>query len=281
MAVIRPAAVLALVLITSCNIFRRQPESAPSPTRRARVEGRGQGQGQINTTRSLVRAMQARYGSRWFSTLTFVQQNTRSKAGGGQERTRWAEYVSVPGKLRIEFLPWTMRSGVLYESGRVHTFDNGRRIDSRSQDNPLLLLTADIYALSVETAVARLQESGIATRRFSEARWRGRPAYVIGAESGDLTSTQAWIDADRMVVVRWIERESVRGRGRAIITDTHFENYRTVSGYPVAHEIVVHRDGRPFWRATYTNVKVNVALSPSLFNPIRWRDAPRPSQSVE
>jgi hypothetical protein len=275
MAVIRPAAVLVLVLITSCNIFRRQPEAAPSPTRRARVER----QGQINTTRSLVRAMQARYGRRWFSTLTFVQQNTRSKAGGGQERSRWAEYVSVPGKLRIEFLPWTMRSGVLYESGRVHTFDNGRRIDSRSQDNPLLLLTADIYALQIETAVARLQVSGIATRRFSEARWRGRPVYVMGAESGDLTSTQAWIDADRMVVVRWIERESARGR--AIITDTHFENYRTVSGYPVAHEIVVHRDERPFWRAVYTNVRVNVALSPSLFNPIRWRDAPRPSQSVE
>jgi hypothetical protein len=274
-AVIRPAAVLALVLITSCNVFRRQPESAPSPTRRARVER----EGQINSTRSLVRAMQAHYGRRWFSTLTFVQQNTRSKAGGGQERTRWAEYVSVPGKLRVEFLPWTMRSGVLYESGRVHTFDNGRRIDSRSQDNPLLLLTADVYALPVETAVARLQESGIATRRFSEARWRGRRVYVIGAESGDLTSTQAWIDADRMVVVRWIERESVRGR--AIVTDTHFENYRTVSGYPVAHEIVVHRDGRPFWRAEYTNVKVNVALSPSLFSPTRWRDAPRPSQSVE
>jgi hypothetical protein len=223
--------------------------------------------------------MQARYGRRWFSTLTFVQQNTRSRAGGGQERTRWAQYVSVPGKLRIEFLPWTTRSGVLYESGRVHTFDNGRRIDSRQQDNALLLLTADIYALPIETALAQLQESGIATRRFSEARWRGRRVYVIGAESGNMTSTQAWIDADRMIVVRWLERESVRGR--AIITDTHFENYRTVSGYPVAHEIVVHRDGRPFWRAAYTNVRVNVALSPSLFNPTRWRDAPRPSQAVE
>jgi hypothetical protein len=273
--VIRRAVVLGLVLLASCNVFRRQPEPGPSPTRRARVEQ----QGQINSTRSLVQAMQARYGRRWFSTLTFVQNNTRLKAAGGQERSRWAEYVSVPGKLRVEFLPWTMRSGVLYESGRVHTFDNGRRIDSRSQDNPILLLTADIYALPVETAVARLQESGIAIRRFSEARWRGRRAYVIGAESGNLTATQAWIDADRMVVVRWIERESVRGR--AIITDTHFENYRTVSGYPLAHEIVVHRDGRPFWRAEYTNVRVNVALSPSLFNPVRWRDAPRPSQAAE
>ena len=275
MAVIRPAAVLALVLITSCNLFRREPESAPTPTRRTRVER----QDQINTTRSLVRAMQAQYGRRWFSTMTFVQQNTRSRAGGGQERTRWAQYVSVPGKLRVEFLPWTTRSGVLYERGRVHTFDNGRRIDSRRQDNALLLLTADIYALPLETALAQLQRSGITTRRFSEARWRGGRVYVMGAESGNMTSTQAWIDAERMVVVRWIERESLRGR--AIITDTHFDNYRSVSGYPVAHQIVVHRDGQAFWRAAYTNVRVNVPLSPSLFNPTRWRDAPRPTQSVE
>jgi hypothetical protein len=268
-------AVMMLLLLTGCNVFRSQPETGPTSPRRGRVER----QGEVNSVRSLLRAMQSRYGRRWFSTMTFVQHNTRSRAGGGQDRTRWAQYVSVPGRLRIEFLPWTMRSGVLYEGGRVHTFDNGRRIDSRRQDNALLLLTADVYALPIETAVALLQEAGISTRRFSEARWRGRRVYVMGAQAGDLTSSQAWIDADRLVVVRWIERETVRGR--AIITDTHFENYRTVSGYPIAHEIVVHRDGRPFWRASYANVRVNVALSPSLFDPARWRDAPRPTQPAE
>jgi hypothetical protein len=93
----------------------------------------------IQTGRDLLAAMHARYDGRWFRTLSFLQNNTLYSATGGEQRTQWLEHMSVPGKLRIDYLPLANHSGVLYESGQVHVFDNGRRVQSQPGVNPLLL----------------------------------------------------------------------------------------------------------------------------------------------
>lgn len=263
----------ALLLVAgSCQIFQRVP-SDPGRTTEARRDTRASAS--VTSSAELFRAIRARYGGRWYSTLSFTGENTRWTTTGRQTTNRWAEYVSVPGKLRIEFLPWSSQSGVLFEGGEVHTFDNGRRIDSRSQAHPLLILTADIYALSPDAGLAALRNLGVATQRFRATTWRGVRVYVVGGERGDTTSTQAWFEAERLVPVRWIQRET--RDGRTSVGDTRLGNYRRVGGYLVPHEITGFRDGQRVLRESYRNVRVNPTLSPQLFDPARWRDAPRPA----
>lgn len=260
------AAVL-LLGASSCQLFRRAPDTAAEPSAQPRPVAA------VTSSAALFSAIRARYGGTWYRTLAFTGENTRWSPAGQQTRSRWAEYVSVPGRLRIEFLPWSSQSGVLFEGGRVHTFDGGRRIDTRQQRHPLLLLTADIYVSSAEAGLAAVRELGVATQRFRETTWRGRRVYVVGGERGDTTSTQAWFDAQTLLPVRWIQSE--RRNGGVSVGDTHLLNYRRVGGFPIAHEVVGYRDGRRALREVYTGVRVNPDLSPLLFDPARWRDAPR------
>ena len=263
------SAVAVIAGSSSCQLFRRASDTSAEPSRRAPSAGA------VTTSASFFSALQNRYGGSWYRTLTFTGENTRWDTQGRATRNRFAEYVSVPGRLRIEFLPWSNRSGVLFESGRVHVFDNGQLLDSRSQRHPVLLLTADIYAMPSESALSALRDLGVATQRFRQTTWQRRPIYVIGAERGDTTSTQVWFDAETFIPLRWIQSE--RTGGQLTVGDTRFLNYRRVGGYPIPHEIMGYRDGRRALREVYSGVRVNPQLSAQLFDPARWRDAPRPS----
>jgi hypothetical protein len=271
---LRAVALTTAVLLVggSCELFRRAPEpgAAPAPAPRdTRVSTA------ITSTPTLFAAIRARYGRNWYRTLTFTGENIRWSPSGQETRSRnWAEYVSVPGRLRIEFLPWTNQSGVLFEGGRVHTFDNGRRIDTRAQTHPLLLLTSDLPSLSPEAGIGAIRALGVNTQRFRETTWQRRRVYVVGGERGDTTSTQVWFDAQTLMPVRWIHRET--REGRVSVGDTRIVSYRRVSGYPVPREILGYRDGHRVLREVYHDVRVNPSLSPQLFDPERWRDAPRP-----
>jgi hypothetical protein len=228
----------------------------------------------IRSANDLIRAMQSRNNGRWYSTLSLTGETTRWGAGREASRNRWNQYVNVPGRMRVEFLPWTSRGGVLFEGGRVHTFADGRRIDTQRQVHPLLLLGSDIYVAPANRTLAELRALGVATQRFRETTWGGRRVYIIGGERGDTTSTQAWFDAERLAPVRWIHRET--RDGRSSVADTRLQNYRRIGAYFIPHEVVGYRDGRRVLREVYSNVRVNPTLSPALFDPDRWRDAPRP-----
>jgi len=235
----------------------------PEPTRAA-----------VRSTNELIRELQAQNGGRWYSTLSFSGETTRWGAAGEASRNRWMQYVRVPGGMRVEFMPRSEGGGVLFEGGRVHTFAGGRRIDTQRQIHPLLLLSSDIRVMPANRALAELRSLGIAAERFRETTWSGRRVYVVGAARGDTTSTQVWFDAERLVPVRWIQRET--RDGRASVADTRLLGYRRVGGFFVPHEVVGYRDGRRVLREVYSNVRVNPSLSPALFDPNRWDSAPRP-----
>jgi hypothetical protein len=224
----------------------------------------------VANTAQLVERMKARYDGEWYRTLTFLQNNTRYKADGSEERSQWKEYQRVPGRLRIEFLPATSGGGIIFRDDTIHTFSENRKASSTPQIHPLLLLSADLYALPVERTLAALDSLRIDRTVLRQDRWQERPAYVVGAPAGDSTRAQFWVDAERMLLVRLIT--SQQAAGRTVNTEYHF-TYQDVSGRPVPKEIVFLRDGRPFWREEYVDVTVDAELPESLFDPARWAAA--------
>ncbi|MDQ3242183.1 MAG: hypothetical protein M3Q09_00410 [Gemmatimonadota bacterium] len=215
--------------------------------------------------------MHDRYSGRWYRTLSFEQSNTFFTQSGREEKSRWVEHLSVPGRLRIDFMPLSTRSGLLILNNRVTTFDNGRRVDTRRAIQPLLTLTADVYAIPAAVTLRRMDSLGVNLGRFHEARWQRKRVYVIGAREGDVTANQFWVDADRLVLLRMIQRE--RRGARTIVTDTRVGDYREIEGFPIAFEYVSLRDGKPFFKEVYENVRVNVQIPAAMFDPARWSSA--------
>jgi hypothetical protein len=221
----------------------------------------------IDTPRALVTRMHETWKDRYFRTMIFRQKNTRYRPDGTTEPSEWIEYQSVPRRLRIEILPADAKNGILFRDNRQYSFNNGR-MQEQPLVHPLLLLSADIYALPVDTTLAGIAATHIDTTQLHESTWEGRRAYVVGAAQGDTTTSQFWVDAERMLLVRLVQK-TTNPQGRVFVTENHF-TYQDVGGIAVPKVITFLRDGRPYWREEYTEVRINPTLDDALFDPAQW-----------
>ncbi len=222
----------------------------------------------LMSARELVTEMHDRYAGIWYRTLRFEQANTFYMQSGREQKSRWVENLSVPGRLRIDFEPLSSKSGLLILNNRVTTFDNGRKIDTRRSIQPILTLTADVYAIPPAVTLRRLDSLKFNLDKIRTDKLDRKTVYVIGADEGDNESNQIWIDAERLLLVRLIQREK-RGE-RNVVTDTRVGEYKDIDGFPVAHEFVSMRDGKLYFRERYEKVRVNEPIPPVLFDPTRW-----------
>ncbi len=254
------ASLLLLLTVTVTACARTPVVEGPSAQPRAAAAPQ--------SVRGLVERMKADHAGRWYSTLSFRQSNV-AYSSAGETRSSWFERQSVPRRLRIDFItPDADGSGILFRNDSAYTFQRNVLTQRVSQLHPLLLLSADLYALPVDTTVSALAKLGIDTTRLRRDSWTDRPVWVVGAGSGDSTSTQFWVDAERWVLLRFVNNQ--KAGTRTVRTDHHF-SYQTVDSLLVPKEIVFLRNGAAYWRETYTDVKVNPPLSDSIFLPGSWQ----------
>ena len=246
-----------LVVVTGCVTFAAGgPTPIPAPT----------------TGIEVMQRMYSHYTGKWFQTLQFTQENTRYAANGRTERSQWKEYMLVPGRLRIEFMPATGGNGAIYADGNVYSFEGGQLARTTPQVNMLLVLTADIYAQPVATSAKQLSALGVDLTRLRSDTWNNRQVWVVGSTvATDVGSSQFWVDAETWVVLRVIDRGTLPGAsGVRPSTEFRLGDYRVLSGVPVVHEIQFLRDGQPFFKEQYTEVQVNPALDARLFSASQW-----------
>ncbi len=257
------AARLALIFVVAAAACAHPPGTVSEPTPEAAPPS-----AKSNSATELLKEMHDRYAGNWYSTLRFTQSNTFYTQSGGEQKSRWIQQLSVPGRLRIDFEPLRSKSGLLIVNNRVTTFDNGKKVDTRRAIQAILTLTADVYAIPPSVTARRLDSLAIKLGKFREDRLDKKRVYVIGADKGDLESSQVWIDADKLLLVRFIQREK-RGE-RSIITDTRVGQYKDIDGFAVAHEFVSLRDGKPYFKEEYENVRVNETIPSATFDPLKW-----------
>ena len=238
-------------------------------TRGAVADGEGVTAPVITTGDELIDAMHARYAGRYLGTLSFLQNNTLYQTSGGEQKTQWLEHLSVPGKLRIDHLPLANHSGVMYEGGRVHVFDNGKRIQSQPGVNPLLVLGFDVYAQPPATTSRVLDSLGFDLGILRDGEWQGRRVHIVGTPQENSTTNQFWVDAERLVFVRMFQRNPAG----TLVTEYRFDKYTDFGGVPIAVEVLMLRNGRPFFKEEYTDVRVNIPIPDALFDPERWVEA--------
>ncbi|MFN2636124.1 MAG: hypothetical protein ABR585_03790 [Gemmatimonadaceae bacterium] len=230
--------------------------------------------GKLTSAGSVLRAMHDRFGGKYIKTMSFLNNNTAYTTTGEERHSQWYEHIEFPGKLRIAFLPATQKSGLVQVGDKVASFDNGMRIDFRPNVNPTLLLTGDVYVSPLATIMRGLDSLGVDTDVLRTDEWEGRPVYVIGAKAADTTSSQMWVDSERLQLVRFIQRE--KQPSRTIISDIRVRNYKDVQGYEIPTEYLTLRNGRPVWREQYADIRVNETFPAGTFDQARWNDIPIP-----
>lgn len=236
-----------------------RPKSAPPPTTVT-----------ISSGPTLIQAMHDRYASTWYRTITFTQKTTVALTSGGDVVQTWYEAGQLPGRLRIE-TDRASKGGVLYARDSTFSYTNGKLVQADTGLNALLVLGFDVYVQPATRSEAILRRLGFDLVRFHPATWQGKPVYVVGAAtSGDTVSKQFWIDRDRLLFVRMIERTR---QGR---TDVRFNNYVQYGGGWVAIEVEQIVNGKRRILEQYSDVKTNALLHEALFDPKQWATAPRP-----
>ena len=244
----------------SVSACARQATVAPPPTAKSEV-ARPDG-------RTVVKAMHERYAGKWYMSLSFKQNTVFISQTGRETKQVWNEYIVLPGRLRIDYLPLSTKSGVLYSDGQMYSFTNGKQQPSQAGWNPLLTLMGDVYTQLPDTTAWQLDSLGFNLALARRDTVDGREMWVVGAPKGDSTSSQFWVDTDSLLVRRIVHADA-RG-SRPVVSDTRFQNYRNVGGFPVAFAMRFYRDGRLYFKEDYFSVKVGDTLPVELFEPANW-----------
>jgi hypothetical protein len=261
---LRAAGVAALsctILSAACS-RGSAPSSAPTPAG-ARTTARFADGGDV------VEAMRARYAGKWYRTLTFRQKTSRLLPNNTWKVETWYESMRGPGRLRIDFDPVSGGNGVLYARDSQFVGSNGKVIQSGPGINDLLLLGFDVYENTAARTQTLLRRQGIDLSRVHETTFEGRPMVVIGALRGDMRRKQAWIDAERLYLVRLVEPTRADS-GK--VQDIRFVNYERRGDAWLAPRVEIYNDGKLVFYEDYEDARTNVPLDESLFDPTPWKN---------
>ena len=218
----------------------------------------GPAQFTLGTVAEVVEAMIERYVGLWYRDFTFVQ--TISYYDDDENVTHketWYESIKMPGRLRIDVAPVEQGRIIMFNDDMIYRFRGGELQGSNPTVHPLLLMGFDIYFLPAEEVLEKLEGLGVDLNTMHESTWQGRPVYVLGAEGGDETSHQFWIDQERLVFVRQINGES----------ETRFNNYERMGGAWVSPEVVFMNGGKVTMLEEYYDMSIERELDDSAFLP--------------
>jgi len=262
-----------VAVLAGCH--RSRPAPAPQPTTPARTPPRStptpstaEGAA-ITSGATLVRAMRELYTNSWYHTVTFRQRTTIVNTTNGHEFVQtWFGAGAFPGRLRID-TDLASKTGTLYRRDSIYSFNAGKLVTADTGTYEPLMLGFDLYTQPAARSDADLRRLGFDLSRFHEGTWQGRPVFIVGAERGDTTSKQFWVDRERLLTVRLLER-TARGR-----TDIRFNKYiRTDKGAWVASEVEQYANGKLRLREEYSDIRTGVPLADALFEPKDWATAP-------
>ncbi len=222
---------------------------------------------QVRNGEDVLRAMHDRYQKTWYQTLTFVQKSTTYKEDGTSSAETWYEAALLPGKLRIDVGEPAKNNGYLMVDGNVTAFQEGKVAATRPYVNILLVLGFDVYKQDPDATIKVVKGEGYDLSKLHEDTWEGHPAYVVGADKGDLKSRQFWITKDSLLFVRVIEPS----RGDATKTDDiRFTHYQPLEGAWVAARVEVYSGDKLVFSEDYSDIQGNVKLSPAVFDPAQF-----------
>ena len=247
------------VLIGIGSVAACTPHAAPVPA--APKDGR-----------AVLQRMHDRYVGSWYNTLTFIQRTTQRRPDGTERVSTW--YEALRGsRLRIDMGNPAEGNGALYTADSLYVMRGGKIARTIAEGNPFLPLISGVYLQPVDVTVAQLAPYKVNVGLAHETTWEGRPTYVIGAASAsDSTSPQVWVDAQRLIVTRFLMPLVPGGDGHN--QDVRLENNVQVGGGWLATKVRMLDKGAPMQTEEYSDWRTDVELPATFFQAETWRNDP-------
>ena len=214
----------------------------------------------------LLEQMHGAHSGTWYRTLTFVQRTTFPN----RPAETWYEAGAIPGRLRIDIAPLDSMNATLYVGDSAFVFRRGQRVNARKDRNLLMTLGFDVYGQPPATTAAQLTEQGVDLSRIHQGSWQGRPVWIVGAVAGDTTSNQFWVDAERMLFVRLLQKLPGQNNQTAAL-DVEFNKYQRLGGGWIAPEVIIRINGREIMREEYSDMRADVELPADLYTTTEYR----------
>lgn len=209
----------------------------------------------------VIEAMRAAYAGDWYETLTFVQTTIQHGPGGATDTTLWYEALSLPGRLRIDIGAPGSGDMWLFRSDSIYVYAGGKLTQSVPTLHPLLLLGFDIYHEDPEVMASKLDSLGFDLSRVHHTTWQDRDVIVVGAGEGDLSMNQFWVDAERMLFVRLLQRQG------GAYQDVRFSDYEELAGGWVAPTVTFRVDSTITLEERYADMQHGMTFSDGFFEP--------------
>lgn len=215
----------------------------------------------MTSGRDVLAAMHDRYEGKWYNSMTFVQQTIQYQPDGRVDTTSWYEAMDLPGKLRIDIGAPDSGDSWIFRGDSIYVFAGGEQMNAGPTMHPLLLLGFDVYHTAPAELAMKLDSLQFDLDAMHETTWQGRPVMVVGAARGDMTTNQFWIDRERLVFVRLLQRQGT------VTQDIRFEDYEPLGDGWVAPEVLFYVDSTLTLRESYSDMQFDVDLSDGFFDP--------------
>ena len=223
------------------------------------------------TGEQILGQMHDRYAAKWYHNMTFVQTTTSWDSTGKKSVATWYESITLPGTIRIDFAPRADGNGVLATHDSTYVVQHGAVSAVRPGGNILLTLAFDVYLGPVDQTVAEVRTAGYDLSKVHRDTWQGMPVYVVGADAGDLTTPQFWIDTKRLLLVRIFTPTKP---GSSVLRDIRFNQWRPIAGGWIAPNVEFFVGSTRQRIEDYADIKTGVTLNPELFDVTKWTTAP-------
>lgn len=215
----------------------------------------------------VVRSAYNQYGGKWFKTALFVQKTMLE----GRVET-WYEALQTPGMVRIDVAPAVTGRALLYRNDSLYEFGKRTLRSAGPGVQPLFVLLHDLHSDPPAKTIAMLRRFGFDLRKTHERTWDGERVIVVGALAGDTVSNQFWLEKKRMILVRLLEKN---GADPTRPLDARVTGYERAGAGWLERSVRMFLGGQLSTVEEYTNVKIDVALEPDLFQPLpfhlpRW-----------
>ena len=211
--------------------------------------------------------MRLAHPSRALRTLAFTVRVVEYRTDSVRV-SRSRVYASLPGRHRVEYLPTSRASGYVRDRHRLALFERGRRVARVNRVDLAALIAYDLFAQSIDTTIMWLDSSRVRFGLLRLEQFDGKRVWVVGANEGDDTSPQFWVDAAEYRVVRVIQREPWNANQ---LVDMRFTEFVEVLDVPLPTRIAVYRDGKLVQRHEISGVATNPRLPSRAFDLSRWR----------
>ncbi len=222
----------------------------------------------VKDAEGLVRAMLNKYEGKWYQTMTFEQRTVRYDSVGNVTSDKiWYEAMQMPDQLVIKFEDWDSGNGMLFRNDSLYRFEDGSVAASRPMIHPLMVLGFSVYNQPLEKTISSLNALGFDFSKFHKREFNGKKVYVVGADEGDETSNQFWIEKDRLLFVRLIQ-DFGNGRNQ----DIRFTNYQKLGEGWVAAQVDFYSGDKLRLRETYSNIQ-SPELNQTIFDPSAFVEA--------